>query len=67
MTGTASTDQRIARVVQIVMGRHASAREVALGSEFLGPHPDRSTDGQLSTWQQYCQVLLGSNEFLFRP
>jgi hypothetical protein len=65
--GTASTDQRIARVVQIVMGRHASAREVALGSEFLGPHPDRSTDGQLSTWQQYCQVLLGSNEFLFRP
>jgi len=67
VTGTASTDQRIARVVQIVMGRHASAREVALGSEFLGPHPDRSTDGQLSTWQQYCQVLLGSNEFLFRP
>ncbi len=65
--GTASTDQRIARVVRIVMGRRALPREVALGTDFLGEHPDRSTDGQLSPWQQYCQVLLGSNEFLFRP
>jgi len=65
--GTSSTDERIARVIQIVMGRHTSSREVALGTGFLGNHPDRITDGQLSPWQQYCQVLLGSNEFLFRP
>jgi cytochrome c553 len=65
--GTTSTEQRISRVVRIVLGRHASPRDMAIGSEFLGEDPDRSTNGQLSTWQQYCQVLLGSNEFLFRP
>ena len=65
--GSASTDQRIARVVRIVLGRRALPGEVALGSDFLGEDPDHSTDGQLSPWQQYCQVLLGSNEFLFRP
>ena len=49
------------------MGRHALESELPLVRTFLGDKPDLSVDGQLSPWQQYCQALLGSNEFLFRP
>ena len=65
--GCLSTDQRIARVLRLTMGRKASTRDLSLGRDFLGDSPDHSTDGQLTPWQQYCQLLLGSNEFLFRP
>jgi len=65
--GSTSADQRITRVFRLTMGRPASVRELSLGQDFLGDHPDQGSDGQLSPWQQYCQVLLGSNEFLFRP
>lgn len=47
---------RIRRAFPILFGRPATEGDVALGLEFLtGP----------SRWEQYAQVLLGSNEFAF--
>lgn len=51
-----SNEARIRRAFPILFGRPATDRDVALGLEFLtGP----------SRWEQYAQVLLGSNEFAF--
>ena len=65
--GSPSPAERITRVLRLAVGRHPSPQELALGRAFLGNAPDRGDNGQLSPWEQYCQVLLGSNEFLFRP
>ena len=50
-----SADERIRRAYVLLFGRPATEAQVRLGLEFL-------QDGQ---WEQYAQVLLGSNEFLF--
>lgn len=44
---------------RLLFARPASTDEVRLGLEFLGTTPSDVL------WQQYAQVLLGSNEFLF--
>jgi len=66
-TRTSSHDQRIKSVLKLLMAREASRRELAVARDFLGETPDNRGDEQLTRWEQYCQALLGSNEFLFRP
>ena len=65
--GTSSRDQRITRVLKLLVARKASPRELAVARDFLGDTPDNRGDEKLTPWEQYCQALLGSNEFLFRP
>lgn len=51
-------EARIRRAYRLLFGRLATDTEVRLAIEFLRP-------GSEALWQQYAQVLLGSNEFLF--
>ena len=53
--------ERIRRAFVLVYGRTASEEEVRWGSEFVGSNGSE----KLSKWEQYAQVLLGSNEFAF--
>ena len=65
--GASSPADRIAMALRLTVGRPPTRQELVLGRDFLGDTPDRRLNGQLSPWEQYCQALLGSNEFLFRP
>jgi hypothetical protein len=60
-------DARVRRAIQLVYGRPANDGEVSLALEFLAAQP--SVDGDqisaLARWEQYCQALLGANEFWF--
>jgi hypothetical protein len=52
---------RIERAYQLLFNRAPSAAQLKLGLEFLaGPSAEDN-----ALWQQYAQVLLGSNEFLY--
>lgn len=46
----------------LVYGRPASARDIQLGLAFLGAPDDHP---RLSRWEQYAQVLLSANEFMY--
>jgi hypothetical protein len=50
--------EKVQRAYAFAYGRPATEAEVKLASEFLA-------SGDEVAWQQYCQALLGSNEFLF--
>ncbi len=54
--GSGSTEERVRRAYLLLFGRPATEAQVRLAGEFL------TDDG---AWEQYAQVLLGSNEFLF--
>jgi hypothetical protein len=57
----ATVEARIRRAYQLLFNRVPSAVQLKLGVEFLtGSGAEDS-----AMWQQYAQVLLGSNEFLF--
>jgi hypothetical protein len=49
---------RVRRAYALLYGRPPTEGQVRLAVEFLG-------DGSDAVWEQYAQVLLGSNEFLF--
>lgn len=49
---------KLERAYQLLFGRQATTKEMELGLQFV-------SDASQETWQQYAQVLLGSNEFLF--
>lgn len=53
-----STEPRVQRAYLLLFGRAATAAQMRLAIAFLTP----DNDGH---WEQYCQALLGSNEFLF--
>jgi hypothetical protein len=54
------TEAPVRRAYLLLYGRPATEAQVKLAAEFLGNEP--VSDAQ---WQQYAQVLLGGNEFLF--
>lgn len=56
--------ERLRRLYRIVLLREPDAEEIHAATDFLAGSP--GDDGsQLTPWQQYAQVLLLSNEFLF--
>jgi hypothetical protein len=66
--GAAKTDDAdgIRRAFEITLGRPANKNEIQLGSEFLSEPPASNGDGpKLSRWEQYAQILLSTNEFIF--
>jgi hypothetical protein len=62
---------RIRRAFLLVYGRPARDAEVELGIAFLQETATPDNDGEkarsrtLTPWEQYVQVLLGANEFVF--
>jgi hypothetical protein len=62
-----SDSQRIVKAYLLVYGRPPTAEEIQMGQEFLASAME-SPEGKgesLSRWDQYAQVLLSANEFLF--
>jgi hypothetical protein len=57
-----STEDRVRRAYLLLYGRAATEGQMRLAVEFL--QTDKSAEAA-ALWQQYAQVLLGSNEFLF--
>jgi hypothetical protein len=58
---TDGNEARVRRAYLLVYGRPATQRQVDLAIRFLTARGENSD----AMWQQYAQVLLGSNEFLF--
>ncbi|HEX3147487.1 MAG TPA: DUF1553 domain-containing protein [Gemmataceae bacterium] len=54
----ADPDKRIERAYRLLFGRSPTAKERELGLAFVKPN-------NADVWQEYAQVLLGSNEFQF--
>jgi len=48
---------------QLLFGRNADDAEIALANEFLSQTNEKTA--KMTRWEQYAQVLLGSNEFLY--
>lgn len=63
--------QRIELAYRLLFGRVPTQQELALGLEFVSPTsatPQQHAEKKkptLSPWQQYVQVLLSSNEFMY--
>ncbi len=55
---------RVQRAYRLVYGRPATEAQVKLAVEFLTDGKANGPVGE-NLWEQYAQVLLGSNEFLF--
>jgi hypothetical protein len=56
-------DDRIARLYLDLFGRPARPHEIELGRGFVENAP--KAEGSPSPWEEYAQVLLLTNEFLF--
>lgn len=54
---------RIHLAYQILFGREPNAEELALGEEFVSQ--EKRPEDRLTPWEQYAQILLGSNEFMY--
>jgi mono/diheme cytochrome c family protein len=69
VTAQAKDKEKIKTMYKIAFGRAAVADEIALGLRFLAETSKSDKTKQaalpLSSWQQYAQVLLLSNEFTF--
>jgi hypothetical protein len=65
---SASSDDavRIRRAFLLLFARPATSREVQMGLDFLSA-PASASKGQptLTRWEQYAQVLLSTNEFMY--
>jgi hypothetical protein len=57
---------RIERAYQILYQRSPTDNELVLGCDFLNAAGNDHAQRQLR-WEQYSQVLLGSNELMYLP
>jgi hypothetical protein len=62
-SGDGDDSAKVRRAFPLLFARAATDREVALAVDFLNSTDEAKPT--LSRWEQYAQVLLGSNEFLF--
>ena len=58
-------DARIGRLYLELFGRLADPREVEVGRQFLEARPGPASDKEPDPWDDYAQVLLLTNEFMF--
>ncbi len=61
------TDARIRQAFALLFGRAPLPAELQLGRRFVSDQATAQESAALSLWEQYCQVLLSSNEFMYRP
>jgi hypothetical protein len=55
------TPQDVERLYQALYNRAPAREELALATQFLS----RPESGEMSRWEQYCQLLLAANEMLY--
>jgi hypothetical protein len=57
---------RIRKAIELTLGRTATESEILLGREFLSESPTpNGGESKLTRWEQFAQVLLSTNEFMF--
>ena len=56
------TEEQVDRAYWLLLSRQPTEQERALALGFVG---ETSGEDRLSRWQQYAQVLLATNEFLY--
>ena len=57
---------KVAAIYRAILGRPPTSVEIAVGEAFaLEAGKVKPTGNQLTAWEQFAQVLLLSNEFLF--
>ena len=61
---TSGLEGRVQLAYRVLYGRRADEEEVRLARGFLSG-ADSDPQGSQRLWSQYCQVLLGSSEFMF--
>lgn len=61
---TTEDSARVQRAYQLAFGREPSAVELQLGLAFAAGDVTAEGD-KVSRWEQYCQALLATNEFLY--
>jgi len=59
--GGADSDQQVSNAYQLLFDREPTREELALAREFL----IKPALGDTSRWEQYCQLLLASNEMFY--
>ena len=57
----------IQRVFQLVFGRKPTHEELAIADSFINSGAVEEPAGELSRFEQFCHVLICSNEILYRP
>ena len=62
-SGTGDDAEKVRRAFPLLYARPATEREVTMAVEFLKANDEPKAP--LGRWEQYAQVLLGANEFLF--
>jgi hypothetical protein len=62
-SGAGDDAEKVRRAFPLLYARPATDREVSMALEFLGNADEPKPS--LGRWEQYAQVLLGANEFLF--
>jgi mono/diheme cytochrome c family protein len=62
--GTENDAEGIRQAYRLLYGREATVEEISLGLEFLAEQGKQGSTNVIA-WQQYAQVLLSSNEFIF--
>ncbi len=56
-------ETQVHRIYQLLFARNADQQELAIADDFVSQQNPKTA--KLSRWEQYAQVLLGSNEFLY--
>lgn len=66
VAGEADPAKRVQALYRIVLARQAESEEVELALKFIQSPPEADqAASKLSPWEQYAQVLLSTNEFVF--
>ena len=60
---TPDQSSRITRAYSLLYGRQPTERELSVATVFLEGKP--TAEIKLTRWQQYCQILLSANEFMY--
>jgi hypothetical protein len=63
--GASDPAGRVQRLHRLLFGREASAAETRRGLEYVAALAKENKSARLSPWEQYAQVLLLTNEFVF--
>src|SRR5262249_18465629 len=58
-------EKKIERLYLLVSGRRPDGAGITPGKQFIADAEKEPAPGSLKPWEQYAQVLLLSNEFLF--
>jgi hypothetical protein len=66
VAGATGEEQRIKAIYKTVLARLPLPEELAISQQFIASSSDESNaPSQLNKWEQYAQLLLLTNEFMF--